>query len=256
MRTRRTAWTAVAVTLGALVWGAASSPAVESSFARHAMTRPTDPDRFLGAGRLTLEVTGKKVRVRWTGRVRASTTLAVLIYPTSRTRGGPEAQATKHVRLHRGRSRAATVTFHDPAVLHSYPCVTANVIDQTPAGPLHAHHVYPLGPDVVWGVCPPGGFNVKPIGSTGSHNCHRAYAPVADPSELHFSVLSAKGTSCDNALKVFSAVATWAHGSPDLGASAHPDTLGYRCQVNGVGDYAWIVRCTRGQHVIRASTAQ
>jgi hypothetical protein len=86
--------------------------------------------------------------------------------------------------------------------------------------------------------------------------CHHVKARAAGPNALVLTVNSERGTTCANAKKVFTLVSGWADRfAPDLGASKHTNTLGYRCVVDQVGDAYWNLRCTRGTHVIRATTA-
>ncbi len=86
-------------------------------------------------------------------------------------------------------------------------------------------------------------------------NCQDAR--VAGTPPLVFGVLSAKGTTCRAAITVFRAVARWATQAEyqTLGAPKHPNTLGYRCYTHLVGDSSWIVRCVKGDRVIRAMAA-
>jgi hypothetical protein len=84
-------------------------------------------------------------------------------------------------------------------------------------------------------------------------SCHQQVAQAAG-SLPAITVLTAEATTCRSAFAVFLAVSGWAKpfNVEDLGASEHPDTLGYRCVVHGTGDYMWALRCTRGTHIVRA----
>jgi hypothetical protein len=100
----------------------------------------------------------------------------------------------------------------------------------------------------------------SPAGAASSpvlRQCHATKARAAQPSgALNLTVRSERGTTCANAKKVFTLVSGWADRfSADLGASKHPNTLGYRCAADQVGDAYWNIRCTRGTHMIRATTA-
>jgi hypothetical protein len=86
--------------------------------------------------------------------------------------------------------------------------------------------------------------------------CHRLVVRGSKNGALPMTVRSVRNTTCGNGGKVFRAVSDWADRFyPDLLASAHPNTLGYKCAVDEVGDSYWNLRCVRGAHVIRATTA-
>jgi hypothetical protein len=91
------------------------------------------------------------------------------------------------------------------------------------------------------------------------HHCHYADAGAAVPNaSLTVQVLSAHGTTCAAAERVFRATSRWLDPTDyrHLGVSRHPVTLGYRCSVRLLGDSYWHLRCVRGERTIYGQTAQ
>jgi hypothetical protein len=90
-------------------------------------------------------------------------------------------------------------------------------------------------------------------------HCHYADAGAAVPNaSLTVQVLSAHGTTCREAKRVFRATSRWLDPTDyeHLGVSKHPITLGYRCSVRLLGDSYWHIRCSRGTRTIYGDTAE
>ena len=90
------------------------------------------------------------------------------------------------------------------------------------------------------------------------HDCHYADAGAVATASLTVAVISARGTSCHEAKRVFRATSRWLDPGDyqHLGALRHPSTLGYRCRVYLIGDSYWHLRCQRGSRLLYGDTAQ
>lgn len=89
--------------------------------------------------------------------------------------------------------------------------------------------------------------------------CHNEVARGANkPSGDNKGIVvrSAQNTTCGSVFRVFSEVVKWLdYTKRDLGTQNHKGTtLGYRCVGISVGEEAWRLKCTRGDHVIRGLT--
>jgi hypothetical protein len=89
-------------------------------------------------------------------------------------------------------------------------------------------------------------------------DCHYADAGGGVNPSLTVDVLSARGTTCGQAKRVFKATSDWLDPNDyeHLGVRRHPVTLGWRCEVKLVGDSDWHVDCYRGRRTIVGDTSE
>jgi hypothetical protein len=90
-------------------------------------------------------------------------------------------------------------------------------------------------------------------------SCHYADAGAAvSNASLSVQVISARGTTCKEAKRIFRATSRWLNPTDyhHLGAPHHAYTLGYRCRAYLVGDSYWHLRCERDRRILYGAAAQ